>query len=101
MSAVGAPGRGAHPLIARLRQHAVPPQPPDNFSQSGFRVHPPKPPSSSLLPSAAPRDHIYLDDGEGRGRGRGQLVPSRGRAWSEPSAHVNGQRPSRQFRVGC
>ena len=33
--AVGAPftlGIGAHPLIARLRQHVVPPQPPQLFS---------------------------------------------------------------------
>ena len=33
--AVGAPftlGIGAHPLIARLRQHVVPPQPPKLFS---------------------------------------------------------------------
>ena len=39
----GAPftlGIGALPLIAHLRQHVVPPQPP---SQSGFGVHPPNP----------------------------------------------------------
>ena len=33
--AAGAPftsGIGAHPLIARLRQHVVPPQPPQLFS---------------------------------------------------------------------
>ena len=29
-----------HPLIARLRQHVVPPHHP-NYSQLGFRVHPP------------------------------------------------------------
>ena len=50
MRAVGAPftlGTGAHPLIARLRQHVVPPQPPKLFSirvQGGF--------SCSLLPFA-------------------------------------------------
>ena len=58
MRAVGAPftlGIGAHPLIARLRQHVVPTQPPKLFS-IGFRVHPPNPPqgglSCSLLPLA-------------------------------------------------
>ena len=42
---------GTHPLIARLRQHVDP-----NYSQLGFRVHPPNPPqgglSCSLLPFA-------------------------------------------------
>ena len=44
MRGVGAPftlGIGAHPLIARLRQHVVPAQPPQLFS---IRVHPPNPP---------------------------------------------------------
>ena len=55
---MGAPftlGIGARPLIARLRQHVVPPQPP-NYSQLWFKVHPPNPPqggfSCSLLPFA-------------------------------------------------
>ena len=46
MRAVGAPftlGIGAHPLIARLRQHVVPPQPPQLFSIRVYRVHPPTP----------------------------------------------------------
>ena len=46
---------GAHPLIARLRQHVVPPQPPQLFS---IRVEgsPPNPPSrGAFLLSASPR----------------------------------------------
>ena len=160
MRAVGAPftlGIGAHPLIARLRQHVVPPQPP-------FRVHPPNPPqgglSCSLLPFAVQNisDQISqqsttemgwcrvvgprglcrpLDEkqatnkqpgtsrpvratrradtaGQGRAAGRRHYSPRVPRLYppspccrdarpgasvGASSAHANGQRRSRQFRV--
>ena len=47
--------KGAHPLIARLRQHAARPNHP-NYSQLGFRVHPPNPPQGGgFLLYASPR----------------------------------------------
>ena len=63
MRAVGAPftlkGIGAHPLIARLRQHVVPPQPPKLVS---IRVHPPNPPPGGLSCSLLPFAVQYISD---------------------------------------
>ena len=59
MHTVGAPstsGMGAHPLIARLRQHVVPPRQPHQLSSLGFRAHPPNSPQGrAFLLSASPR----------------------------------------------
>ena len=157
---------GARPLIARLRQHVVPPQPPQLFSIIGFRVHPPTPlkggflalcfPSqpcrncafrsktelkwitvglwvlaacagrstkskvpnkhfasrtlSGLLESRAKQDDFSrrgwwpCANAKARTAGRQTLFPHRsdgtlGASAGASSAHANGQRRSRQFRV--
>ena len=47
----------AHPRIVGLRQHVVPPQPP-NYSQLGFRAHPPNPPQGGFLALCLPSPEL-------------------------------------------
>ena len=60
MHTLGAPfalGIRAHPRIVGLRQHVVPPQPP-NYSQLGFRAHPPNPPQGGFLALCLPSPEL-------------------------------------------
>ena len=86
---------GAHPLIARLRQHVVPPQPPQLFLKGGFLA--------LCFPSQLCRKCAFHSKTEGHNRGSPRRPPGCGPAPSSrppPSSQAPSIQPNPSIQPG-